>query len=91
MNAEEKIEKAFKELMVQKPIDKITITELTAKAHVNRKTFYNYFYSMKDVLISIEEKLLNDLDTAIDALDPFTVESFMKKLAILTQKNKGRL
>ena len=42
------------ELMKEKPIDKITPTELCRTANINRNTFYSHYYSPRDVLIEIE-------------------------------------
>ncbi len=42
------------ELMKEKPIDKITPTELCRTANINRNTFYSHYYSPRDVLTEIE-------------------------------------
>lgn len=52
------IEISLIELLSNKPLNKITISELAAKADVNRKTFYNNFASIQDVLSSIENQFI---------------------------------
>lgn len=42
------------ELMKEKPIDKITPTELCRTANINRNTFYSHYYTPRDVLSEIE-------------------------------------
>lgn len=69
-------------------MQKITITELTRYAGVNRKTFYRYFYTMEDVLRALESDLLNDLTTAINSLHPFDIHSFLGTLNQLILKNE---
>lgn len=39
---------AILELMAVEPISKITVTRVAQAANINRKTFYNYFYSVED-------------------------------------------
>lgn len=41
---------ALKELMVQKPIDKITIHDLTERCGIRRQTFYYHFQDVYDLL-----------------------------------------
>lgn len=41
---------SFKELTIQRPIEKITIKEITDKAGVIRPTFYNHFQDKYEVL-----------------------------------------
>lgn len=41
---------ALKELMVQKPIDKITIHDLTERAGIRRQNFYYHFTNVYDLL-----------------------------------------
>ena len=44
------LSKALIETLQKKPLDMITIKELTEKAHVGRTAFYNNFHSLEDVL-----------------------------------------
>lgn len=41
---------ALLELMKEKPIEKISIEEMTAKADVGRSTYFRYFKSKDEVL-----------------------------------------
>lgn len=51
------VELAFLELLQEKNFEQITITEVTNKADINRKTFYNNYYSLDDIVKSIEKKM----------------------------------
>lgn len=46
------------ELMQEKEIAKITVTEICRKADINRNTFYKYYYGPEDLLSTIEEQLM---------------------------------
>lgn len=54
----QKIMNCFWDLFQQKSIDKITVSELTSLAHINRSTFYAHFKDVYDVLDHIEEHYL---------------------------------
>lgn len=53
------------ELMKEKPIDKITPTELCRKAEINRNTFYTHYYTARDVLEEVETEFSTQI---IDSL-----------------------
>lgn len=40
----------FKEMIISTPINKITITALTNKANINRKTFYLHYETIEDLI-----------------------------------------
>jgi AcrR family transcriptional regulator len=48
---------AFARLLAEKDIDAITVKELSERAGINRKTFYNYYSSVYQVLDEIEGEL----------------------------------
>lgn len=54
-------------LMKDKPIEEITIKELTDKADVNRKTFYNNYGSIMDVKRELEDNLVDLFFSLVDA------------------------
>lgn len=54
------IRKAFLELLKEKEYGQITVTELSEKADINRKTFYAYYSGMEDLLWDLEKDLLAD-------------------------------
>ena len=51
------LKESLLELMKEKPVDKITPTELCRKAEINRNTFYAHYYSTRDVLDEIEAEV----------------------------------
>ncbi len=87
INAREKIKQSFRQLYVTKNIDKITITELTRQAGVNRKTYYRYFYSLDEVLAAVEENLTVDLRHELASFTTFNIRNFILVLNKLTKKN----
>ncbi len=59
---------ALMELMEQKPISKITVKELCAKADINRTTFYAHYTDPNDLLCKIETDVLLSVSKAVGSL-----------------------
>lgn len=59
------IRTAFLILIFQKPIEKITITELVSKAGVSRTAFYRNYETKKDIANEIISDILNDIEASI--------------------------
>ncbi len=55
------IQNALLSIMSEKSIEKITISELASRADVNRKTFYNHYSCLQDVLQELDEMYLDML------------------------------
>ncbi len=53
------IQKAFYELVQEKGLTNISITDLTKTAGINRKTFYLHYNSMEDLLDVVKEECAN--------------------------------
>lgn len=56
------LKEALIELLKEKPLTKITITELCQKADINRNTFYCHYTLPEDILSEIEEEILCNLE-----------------------------
>lgn len=57
---------AFWILYREKPIEKITVREITDRAGYNRATFYLYFHDVYDLFAQIEETILADVRRLVD-------------------------
>lgn len=77
------LEDALFDLMKDKPVEKITPTELCKKATVNRNTFYSHYNSVSELYESIEDKLINSVDESLTesntTVDAITVVCRMLK------------
>ena len=61
----ENLIEAFWELYKDKPIEKITVKEITNRAGYNRGTFYAYFKDTYEVLKEIKESIMPSKDMII--------------------------
>lgn len=58
------IENIFLELLEEKPVYKITVTELCQRAQINRATFYKHYLDIPDLLEKLEERLFEKIRLA---------------------------
>lgn len=68
---------AFIELLQEKPISQMSITELCDRATINRNTFYCHYDTPQDILLQIADLLLVQIKEAIkgthSSLDTITI------------------
>ena len=57
------IRDAFIDLYLQKPLSKISVSEITGASHVSRGTFYLYFEDIFRLLESVEDEFLSGVMT----------------------------
>lgn len=65
------IAKAFVDLLEEKPFEKITIQDISAKAGVNRQTFYYHFLDIRDLI----EWIMNTSEQEIIAKNKENIEN----------------
>lgn len=61
------IQNALLELLKQKSIENITISELTREAKVNRSTFYSHYIDKVDLIEDLESYFIKQIDYTLDA------------------------
>lgn len=63
------IRTALAELCEEKELGKITVTDISQRADINRKTFYSHYSSIDDVFDEIEDELVNLFQKDLEKLD----------------------
>lgn len=63
------IKSAFAHLLTQKNINDITVSDIAALADINRKTFYNYYAGVYEVVDEIENEIVARLDEMLTEID----------------------
>jgi len=80
------IRQAFAELMEEKSIDKITVTDIIKRADINRGTFYAHYENARAVIVQIENEIIDKMN---ELLHEFKYASFMKNaMSILLKIEK---
>lgn len=63
------IRNAFAELLSEKDIDEITVRDIADKADINRKTFYNYYKGVYQLIDEIENEVVSSFEIAFTDID----------------------
>lgn len=61
------LRQALLKLMEQRPIGKITVTDVCAAADINRNTFYAHYASVEKLLRSIENEIFQEIRQALES------------------------
>ena len=87
---------AFKQLVQEKDMSDITISELTQKANITRSTFYMYYDTVSDVRTDIEntiiariERIMSETDILNSIKNPYPLLSMLAD-EILKQDTNNR-
>ncbi|MCR5665252.1 MAG: TetR family transcriptional regulator C-terminal domain-containing protein [Eubacterium sp.] len=76
------IRDAFYELLLEKPIKKITVTDICKLADINRSTFYTYYEDVMALSESIQDELFENVLVSI------TTDHWYEDLLKLIDENK---
>lgn len=76
------IYKAFVELLNEKDINQITITDVAKRANINRKTFYNYYSDINDVMEEIENLVVSAFIKNIGTVEFTNMADFLTEIFI---------
>ena len=85
------LKQSLLELMQNKEISKITVTELCETADVNRNTFYKYYYGPENLLLEIEDELFLIITSSIDNITDIDAMSRVLCRTIFDHKELSRI
>ena len=63
------IHTAFAELLTEKDMDDITVTDIASRAMINRKTFYNNYRGVYELVDELENEVIRTFETAMQGID----------------------
>jgi AcrR family transcriptional regulator len=69
------IRQAFVELMKEKDLEKITVTDIVTRADINRGTFYVHYQDTRAVIEQIENEIIGKM---LEFLGEFQYKSFFQ-------------
>lgn len=69
------IKNAFFEMLKEKDFEKITVSDITNKALINRGTFYSHYKDKYDLLEQIENEMLEDIGSFINLITEETIDN----------------
>ncbi len=88
LDTKNKIVKGFKKLALKKPINKITISELTNFCNINRNTFYYHF---EDIRTLMEWILSTEITNILDNIDIRNTKELLYSIFDYVEKNEKLL
>lgn len=83
------IENSFLELLSDKSLTKITVTEICRKAGINRATFYKHFLDVQDLFDKMEARLFDQIRQMFDDRAS-NMESMLLKMMNYTLQEGNR-
>ena len=63
------IKKAFFTLLADKDVNEISVTDISRLADINRKTFYNYYTGVYQLVDELEDDIINKIQTTLKETD----------------------
>jgi len=83
------IRQSFLELLETRPIEKITVTDICAKADINRGTFYAHYADPYDLLARIEQELLDKIARSLTGVSVATSRAVIRELLTVIREDPG--
>ena len=84
------LKQALLDLMQHKPVNKITVKEVCARAEVNRATFYAHYSDCFDLLACMEDELFAQFEQSMQRyVQSFDITALADGLYRIIQKNEA--
>lgn len=71
------IRRAFLDLVIEKGYQKLTISDITARADLNRMTFYSHYDAIEDVFQEFVDDMVAEISQRISQEPEFTLDGFI--------------
>ena len=68
-NTKRRLYESLMKLVGKKPLNQVTVKEITEDADVNRSTFYFHYQDVSSMVVEMEDKFLQDFSVALTALE----------------------
>lgn len=81
------IQQEFLQLLQNKALDAITITEIAQAADINRGTFYKYYTDPRDLMNQIETEFFRDVLQRLNTEQP-NFDSWLENLLVIFVENR---
>ncbi|MCY7008068.1 TetR/AcrR family transcriptional regulator [Fusobacterium simiae] len=82
------IKETFKNLILEKNYEKITIKELTDRAEINKKTFYRYYNSLDDLLLETQNEFSKEYIESVKMYElPNDLEKINREFYLFSKKH----
>ena len=79
------IRNAFAQLLAEKEFDKITVSDISTVAEINRKTFYCYFDGIYQLVEEVEDEIVGSFESLLMEMD--LLDALRRPIEILNRLN----
>lgn len=69
---------ALIELIEERGLDDVSVNDLCARADLNRGTFYNHFHDKDDLVTTLEDEVISDLECIQEQMKDLTVMDLVR-------------
>lgn len=69
LRTKESIKTAFMQLMLESELEKITVSDITERADINRSTFYLHYNDVSSVIADIDKEFAENIAACIEDFD----------------------
>lgn len=83
------LKQSLLELMAEKPVGKITVTDICDRADVNRGTFYAHYLDAYDLLGQIEDELMAEILSSLEDIRQSSMHEMIENLLLSIERNKA--
>ncbi|MEE1028560.1 MAG: TetR/AcrR family transcriptional regulator [Agathobacter sp.] len=88
---EEAICDAFMQIITEKDLDKVTVSDVIKRAGIVRSTFYNHYENIPALISAMEDRSINDIFTLMETFSPRNdyemCKSYFKTICEYTMTN----
>jgi len=82
------IKESFIKLLKEKPVSKITVSEICKNADINRGTFYLHYYDAYSLLESLEKELYVQIENTLKNFSTENLENLLETIMLVIFNNK---
>ena len=82
------IKQAFAELLNEKDMSKITVTDIVERANISRGTFYAHYLDVYDLYDKLEQDILIEWGMLVLKLQELRTEEFFRRLVDYVDRNR---
>lgn len=80
------IHKTFRELLLEKDYEKITVKELCERAMINKKTFYTYYETLDFLLFEMQEQISSEYRERIKSYTLKDMEKLVREFFMFSEE-----
>lgn len=83
------LKQSFLTLLKDKPVNKITVKEVCARAQLNRATFYAHYSDCFALMESIEQELIDAFEKSLRYINSFDVTALIEAIYDMVDQNQA--